>query len=110
VLNDDEFAAFITMACELQSQWASAATCQADGNIDGTVNVDDVLGVITFWSGDQEALSFFDLTGSDGPPDGMVNVEDLLLVIASWSGDTTCTPDVTYIGWSCLLEYVADCP
>jgi hypothetical protein len=109
-LSEDEYDAFMALACELQSQWTSAATCQADGNIDGHVDIGDVLGVITWWSGDQEQLSFFDMTGADGAPDGMVNVDDLLLVIASWSGDETCTPDVTYIGSSCLLEYVSDCP
>jgi hypothetical protein len=110
VLSSDEYNAFMTMACKLQSQWASAARCQADGTIDGMVNIDDVFGVITWWSGDQEQLSFFDTTGKDSVPDGMVNINDLLLVLASWSGDSTCTPDFNYVGSTCLLEYVPDCP
>ena len=110
VLSKVEYAAFQTLACELQSQWASAATCQADGNIDGKVNTDDLLGVISTWSGSDEELSFFDRTGSSGTPDGMVNVYDLLLVLAYWSGADECTPNQAYIGSTCLIEYVTNCP
>jgi len=110
VLSKVEYAAFRTLACELQSQWTSAATCRADGNIDGKVNTDDLLGVISNWSGSEEELSFFDRTGATGAPDGMVNVYDLLLVLTDWSGADECTPNQAYIGSTCLIEYVTNCP
>ncbi|MBT5656887.1 MAG: hypothetical protein HOI89_03805, partial [Phycisphaerae bacterium] len=110
VLSKVEYAAFRTLACEFQSLWASAATCQADGNIDGSVDIDDLLGVLSAWSGSEEELSFFDRTGSTGTSDGMVNLYDLMLVLDNWSGANNCTPDQAYIGSTCLIEYVTNCP
>ena len=109
-LSDIEYEAFMTLACELKSQWESADSCQADGNIDGKVNITDLLGVISDWNGNDEILSFFDLTGSDGTYDGLVNVNDLLFVIDTWSGDQPCNKDDVYPGAKCLFEFAIECP
>jgi hypothetical protein len=52
--------------------------CPADVNLDGTVDVDDLLEVITFW-GPCPASCPPDVTGN-----GVVNVDDLLSVITHW--------------------------
>lgn len=50
--------------------------CAGDANGDWTVNVDDLLAVITSWGGAGGA--------ADVNHDGVVNVDDLLAVITSW--------------------------
>ena len=82
----------------------------ADGNIDGQVDMTDLLGVLLDWGGTGASLSFFDVTGSDGDPDGQVNMDSLMLVITTWSGDTACTLDDPYPGADCLFNYAIDCP
>ncbi|MDP6601075.1 MAG: sulfatase-like hydrolase/transferase [Phycisphaerales bacterium] len=109
-LTAEEYEAFMSLACELKSQWASADSCLADGNIDGHVDMTDLLGVLLDWGGTGESLSFFDVTGSDGDPDGQVNMDDLMLVITTWSGDSACTLDDPYPGADCLFDYAIDCP
>jgi len=109
-LTEEEYAAFMSLACELKSQWASADSCQGDANIDGRVNITDLLGVISDWNGNSEVLSFFDITGSDGEPDGMVNITDLLFILDTWSGDSECNTDDIYSGTDCLFEFAIDCP
>jgi hypothetical protein len=109
-LSEEEYDAFMALVCELKSQWATANSCQADGNIDGKVNITDLLGVISDWNGNDEVLSFFDMTGAAGEPDGMVNINDLLLVIDSWSGDEACNQTDIYPGTDCLFEFSIDCP
>jgi hypothetical protein len=109
-LTEEEYDAFMTLACELKSQWSTADSCRADGNIDGMVNINDLLGVISDWNGNNQELSFFDVTGEDGVPDGKVNITDLLLVIDSWSGNEPCTLDVIYPGTECLFDFAIDCP
>ena len=50
--------------------------CEDDINADGTVNVNDLLAVITSWGA---CVCMEDING-----DALVNVEDLLLVIQDW--------------------------
>ena len=109
-LSTKEYEAFMTLACELKSQWASADSCRSDVTMDGLVNTLDLLGVVENWGGDSETLSFFDIWGSQGIPDGQVNVTDLLYMIAAWSGSTPCAIDEIYPGAECLLEFAANCP
>ena len=108
-LSQEEYEAFMALACELKLQWTSADSCQGDGNIDGKVNITDLLGVVADWNGNNEVLSFFDVTGVEGEPDGMVNINDLLLVIDTWSGDNACVQDKIYQGADCLLDFAIDC-
>jgi hypothetical protein len=56
--------------------------CIGDSNLNGTVDVDDLIAVITSW-GPCPAPCPADVSP---PPlgDGMVNVDDLILVILSW--------------------------
>ena len=100
----------MSLACLLISEWESASKCQADGNIDGKVNIEDVLGVIGAWSGSEPTISFFDVTGLVGEPDGLVNITDLLFVIDTWSGDKECAKNDLFVGSDCLYEYAIDCP
>ena len=56
-------------------QWEHVdATCEADADQDGAVNVQDLLLVIAGWGA----------PGGDLNGDGTTNVQDLLLVIAGW--------------------------
>jgi hypothetical protein len=52
-----------------------------DANIDGTVNVDDVLAVIGAWGACPAAPAFCPI---DMDGDGSVDIDDLLLVIGNW--------------------------
>ena len=54
--------------------------CPADIVGGNTVNVSDLLQVLSGWGG----AGIADITGSDGCPDGIVNVTDLLRVLADW--------------------------
>ncbi len=64
-----------------------SATCPADVNRDGSVNVSDLLAVITAW-GTCAPPCASDVapaaTNALGAGDGQVNVADLLLVISGW--------------------------
>ncbi|MHC5001606.1 MAG: GC-type dockerin domain-anchored protein, partial [Planctomycetota bacterium] len=50
--------------------------CPADTNLDGTVDVDDLVAVILAWGGDDPA--------ADTDNDGVVGVDDLVAVILAW--------------------------
>ncbi|MHC5005625.1 MAG: hypothetical protein ACYTJ0_21195, partial [Planctomycetota bacterium] len=52
------------------------STCLPDTNLDGTVDVDDLVSVIIAWGGDDPA--------ADINNDGDVDVDDLLEVILAW--------------------------
>ena len=52
------------------------ATCEADFNADGNVNMEDLLILIEYWGEANESL---DLNG-----DGIVKVHDLLILVAAW--------------------------
>ncbi len=51
-------------------------SCVGDINLDGVINVDDVLALIAAWGTDDEAA---DVNG-----DGVVDTDDLLAVIGTW--------------------------
>lgn len=53
--------------------------CDGDIDINGTVNVTDLLFVITFWGPTPTVFPAVDVNS-----DGMVNVSDLLIVISNW--------------------------
>ena len=52
-----------------------------DANIDGTVNVDDLLAVVGAWGACPAAPAFCPI---DMDGDGSVDIDDLLLVIGHW--------------------------
>ena len=54
----------------------SATTCPGDTNTNGTVDIDDLVTVITHWGAGGGA--------SDVNHDGTVNIDDLVIVITSW--------------------------
>jgi hypothetical protein len=55
------------------------AQCLGDVNQNGTVNVDDLLLVISYWGPVSQAFPAPDINQN-----GVVNVDDLLIVIANW--------------------------
>jgi hypothetical protein len=66
----------------LQGHWELAvAQCQGDVNLDGVVDVDDLIAVILAWGPCPAPPSpcAADLTG-----DGQVNIDDLIAVILNW--------------------------
>jgi len=77
----------------------ASATCCADINGNGVVNVDDLLAVINGW-GMAGAADFAPACGGDG----VVNVDDLLAVINAWG---SCDPLVP--GENDMPTSVSDC-
>jgi hypothetical protein len=53
--------------------------CDGDVNVNGVVNIDDLLGVIALWGQTNPVLP-----GADVNHDGIVNIDDLLGVISRW--------------------------
>jgi hypothetical protein len=74
--------------CAGTSVWMNvppAIPCIADiapmGQLDGVINVNDLLAVIFAWG---PAGGPADIAGPSGTPDGVVDVNDLLVVINAW--------------------------
>ena len=81
----------------------SPSTCDADVNGDGTVDVGDLLEIISAWGTNDAAA---DVNG-----DGMVNVSDLLIVIDAWGvceGGSDPT-GACCVGATCSSGTEADC-
>lgn len=77
--------AFSILALLLVCRPAPAQFCPADNNGDLTVNIDDLVGVITGWGVCPVAAPCY----ADGNGDLLVNIDDLVGVITAWG---SCNP------------------
>jgi hydroxyacylglutathione hydrolase len=92
----------VAVCCVCSPFSRAQCSCPNDVTADGSVNIDDLLGVINGWGANPGSPA--DVTGN-----GLVDIDDLLAVINGW-GQTCLIPGVFPANWIHGCSPCSGCP